>query len=316
VSRVETKLAVKLIHDDEGAKERAELSVNGISNLRYVLITPARNEELFIDQAINSVAKQTVLPVKWIIVSDGSTDGTNDILTKYCSRHSWIESIILPHRTERHFAGKVRAFNAGYKKVQSLKYDVIGNLDADISFDDPDYFAYLLSKFEQDPQLGVAGAPFREGSVQYDYRFSRKEHVSGACQLFRRECFESIGGYTPIKEGAIDLVAVVTARMHGWTTETFPEKFCVHHRQMGTAKEGFIRATFKSGYGDYRMGVHPLWQLFRSIYQMTRKPVLVGGLLLLSGYVWAVIRRAERPVSAQFVNFRANEQKQWLKNYF
>ena len=84
-----------------------------------------------------------------------------------------------------------------------------------------------------------------------------------------------------LKEGAIDLVAVVTARMNGWRTETFPEKFCVHHRQMGTAKEGFIRATFKSGYGDYRMGVHPIWQLFRSIYQMSRKPLILGGALLL-----------------------------------
>ncbi len=151
---------------------------------------------------------------------------------------------------------------------------------------------------------------------RYDYRFSRKEHVSGACQLFRRECFESIGGYVPLKEGAIDLVAVVTARMKGWRTETFPEKFCVHHRQMGTAKEGFVRATFKSGYGDYRMGVHPIWQLFRSIYQMSRKPLVLGGALLLAGYIWAVVTRAEKPVPADFVNFRGKEQMQWLKDYF
>ena len=221
----------------------------------------------------------------------------------------------MPTRAERHFAGKVHAFNAGYQKVQNLKYDVIGSLDADISVDDPDYFAFLLGKFERDPQLGVAGAPFREGTVQYDYRFSRKEHVSGACQLFRRECFQSIGGYVPIKEGAIDLVAVVTARMNGWRTETFPEKFCVHHRQMGTAKEGFIRATFKSGYGDYRMGVHPAWQLLRSIYQMSRKPLIIGGALLLAGYLWAIVTRAEKPVSAEFVNFRGREQKQWLRDY-
>ena len=106
----------------------------------------------------------------------------------------------------------------------------------DISFDDPEYFDFLLKKFAQDPKLGVAGTPFREGTVQYDYRFSRKEHVSGACQLFRRECFESIGGYVPLKAGAIDLTAVVTARMKGWKTETFTDKFCVHHRRMGTAK--------------------------------------------------------------------------------
>lgn len=284
--------------------------------LEYVLITPARNEAAFIERAINSVLRQTVLPLKWVIVSDGSTDGTNEIVTKYSGQYPWIEGVIRPPRAERHFAGKVQAFNVGYQRVQDLKFDVIGSLDADISFDDPDCFAFLLSRFGEDPRLGVAGAPFREGKVQYDYRFSRKEHVSGACQLFRRECFESIGGYVPLKEGAIDLVAVVTARMNGWATETFPEKFCVHHRQMGTAKEGFIRAAFKSGYGDYRMGVHPIWQLFRSVYQMSRRPVILGGALLLVGYLWAIVTRAEKPVSADFVNFRRKEQKQWLKDYF
>lgn len=293
-----------------------QIRPSSVTHLSYVLITPARNEEAFLEQTIKSVAGQSVLPVKWVIVSDGSTDGTNNILAMYARKYDWIENVTRPPRAERHFAGKVAAFKAGYEKVQHLKYDVIGSLDADISVDDPDYFAFLLSKFEQDRQLGVAGAPFREGRVQYDYRFSRKEHVSGACQLFRRECFEDIGGYVPIKEGAIDLVAVVSARMKGWTTETFPEKFCVHHRKMGTAKEGFIKATFKSGYGDYRMGVHPMWQLFRCAYQMSRRPFVLGGAILLAGYLWAVLRRADRPVSDAFVVFRGNEQKRWLKNYF
>jgi poly-beta-1,6-N-acetyl-D-glucosamine synthase len=283
---------------------------------KYVLITPARNEQAFLEATIIAVLHQTIRPLLWVIVSDGSTDRTEDIVRRYSTKNRWIELINLPQRHDRHFAGKVHAFNAGYERVKRLSYDVIGNLDADVSLEDPEYFAFLLTKFAQDSQLGVAGCPFREEGVQYDYRFSRKEHVSGACQLFRRECFESIGGYVPIKEGAIDLVAVVTARMNGWTTETFPEKFCVHHRQMGTAKEGFIRATFKSGYGDYRMGVHPVWQLFRSVYQMSRKPLVLGGALLLAGYLWAIVTRAEKPVSADFVHFRGKEQKQWLKDYF
>jgi biofilm PGA synthesis N-glycosyltransferase PgaC len=287
-----------------------------IGRLKYVLITPARDEAAFLEQSINSVARQTVLPVKWVIVSDGSTDRTNDILREYGGQHRWIEAVIRPPRAGRHFAGKVQAFNAGYQRVRGLKYDVIGSLDADISFDDPEYFAFLLSRFERDPQLGVAGAPFREGAVQYDYRFSRKEHVSGACQLFRRECFDSIGGYVPLKMGAIDLVANVTARMKGWRTQTFPEKFCVHHRQMGSAKDHLVMAMFKSGYGDYRVGVHPMWQLFRSIYQMRRKPIFAGGFLLLFGYFWAMVTRVSRPVSTEFVNFRRKEQKQWLKDYF
>ena len=293
-----------------------EASPAPAGHLRLALVTPARNEAAHIEQTILSVVRQSVRPERWIIVSDGSTDETNEIVARYSSRYPWIEGVYLPERKERHFAAKVQAFSEGYKKIEDLTCDVIGSLDADISFDDPEYFAFLLRKFEEDPRLGVAGTPYREGEVQYDYRFSRKEHVSGACQLFRRECFESIGGYVPIKAGAIDLVAVVTARMHGWVTETFTEKFCVHHRRMGTAEQGIVGATFKSGYGDYRMGVDPLWQLFRSIYQMSRKPLIVGGALLLAGYFWAMITSAKKPVSDEFVRFRRAEQKRWLLGYF
>jgi len=285
------------------------------THLKYVLITPARNEEAFIEQTIKSVVGQAILPVKWAIVSDGSTDGTNAIVKKYANDYKWIEFILLPERKDRHFAGKVYAFNAGYAKVKDLKYDIVGSLDADISFD-PDYLDFLLKKFTHDPKLGVAGTPFREGNTQYDYRFSRKEHVSGACQLFRRECFDSIGGYVPLKAGAIDLTAVVTARMKGWKTETFTDKVCIHHRPMGTAKDRILMATFKSGYGDYPMGVHPVWQLFRSVYQMSRKPIIGRGIMLMAGYLWAMLKRAHKPISMEFVHFRRKEQMRWLNEYF
>ena len=289
--------------------------VDSTDYYEYVLITPARNEEAFIRQTIESVVAQTVLPVTWVIVSDGSTDRTDDIVKEYTAKYKWIQLVRMPERAERHFAGKVHAFNAGYERVQGLKYNIVGSLDADITFDS-EYFEFLLGKFSKNTKLGVAGTPFREGTVQYDYRFSRKEHVSGACQLFRRECFEAIGGYVPIKAGAIDLTAVVTARMKGWETETFTDKFCFHHRKMGTAKSNIVFALFKSGFGDYQMGVHPLWQICRSAYQMARKPLLIGGIMLITGYFWAMLKCAPKPVSAEFVNFRRMEQMQWLKGYF
>lgn len=283
-------------------------------SLSYVLITPARNEADFIELTIQSMIRQTNVPIKWIIVSDGSTDETDNIVKKYLPDHPWMALVRTPERKERHFAGKVMAFNTGYEKVKHLNYDIIGSLDADISFD-PEYFNFLLGKFTQHPELGVAGTPFREGGTQYDYRFSRKEHVSGACQLFRRKCFEEIGGYVPIKEGAIDLTAVVTSRMKGWRTETFTEKHCVHHRVMGTAKNHVFKALYISGYGDYRMGVHPVWQICRSIYQMSRSPIIIGGSILLISYFWALIKRAPKPVSKEFVDFRGKEQMRWLKEY-
>jgi biofilm PGA synthesis N-glycosyltransferase PgaC len=283
--------------------------------LSYVLITTARNESAFIEQTVQSVIHQTILPLKWIIVSDGSTDGTDAIVQKYLPEHPWIEFVRMPERQERHFAGKVYALNAGYTRVKDLKYDIIGSLDADISFDS-DYFEFLLVKFAENPKLGVGGTPFREEGQQYDFRFTNIEHVSGACQLFRRECFEAIGGYSPLKMGGIDLLAVMTARMKGWETRTFPEKTCEHHKKTQSGKHSSLKALLKSGYHDYLMGSHSLWQIFRSVYHMGKGPYILGGGALLAGYLWAVISRPQRSVSKELMKFRKREQLQRLGQIF
>ncbi len=282
----------------------------------YVLITPARNEEQFIDLTLKSVVAQTVKPLKWVIVSDGSTDGTEDIVNGYGKTYPWIELLRTPERKERHFAGKVHAFNAGYACVRQLNYNVIVSLDADISFG-PDYFSFLLQKLEADLTLGLVGTPFLETSGEiYDYRFVSIEHVSGACQAFRRECFEAIGGYMPVKGGSIDHIAVISARMKGWQTRTFPEKVCEHHRKMGTAQRSALMSRFKLGVKDYTVGNHPLWEVFRTIYQMKASPVAVGGVAIGAGYSWAWLRRMERPVSLELVDFHRKEQMQRLRRFF
>jgi len=281
----------------------------------YVLITPARNEVQFIELTIKSVVAQTARPVKWVIVSDGSTDGTDEIVNRYVADHPWIELVRMPVRRERHFAGKVHAFNAGYARIKDLKYEMIGSLDGDISFD-REYFSFLLLKLADDPKLGLVGTPFNGNSNQiYDYRFVSIEHVSGACQLFRRECLEDIGGYVPVKGGGVDHIAVITARMKGWKTRTFTEKVCLHHRDMGTAQHGTLAAKFRTGALDYALGCHPIWESFRTVYQMTKRPFLIGGLVLSVGYVWALIRRVERPVSRELVTFRRREQVRRLRKF-
>jgi glycosyltransferase involved in cell wall biosynthesis len=285
------------------------------TSLRYVLITPARNEATFLEETIQCVVNQTQPPMKWIIVSDGSTDGTDDIVNRYAAEHPWIELVRMPERKERHFAGKVNAINAGRARVADLDYDVIGSMDADITVEE-DYFRFLLQKFEENPRLGVAGTPFREGTRQYDYRFTSMEHVSGACQLFRKECFADIGGYRAIKTGGIDTIAVVTARMKGWETRSFLEKACYHHRPMGSAMHKGMLPVFKTGMQDYTHGIDPVWQLFRSLYQMTRKPFLLSGSLLLSGYFWAMISGKEIEVSPEFIRFRKLEHRRRLRDFF
>jgi len=281
-------------------------------DIKYVIITPARNEEAYIEKTIQSVIAQTILPQKWVIVSDGSTDHTDEIAQKYAIKYSWIEFMRMPQHADRNFAAKVNAFNAGYNKIRDTQYEFIGNLDADISFES-DYFEFILNKFYEIPGLGVAGTPFvEEGGPSYDYRFTNIEHVSGQCQLFRRDCFEDIGGYVPIKGGGVDWVAVVTARINGWKTRTFREKINYHHRKMGTGESNIFRASFKQGREDYFLGNHPLWQVLRSFYQVKNKPYILRGILLLSGYTWALLCRVERPISNDMVQFHRNEEMQRL----
>jgi hypothetical protein len=174
------------------------------------------------------------------------------------------------------------------------------------------------TKFTEHPELGVAGTPFTQYG-EYDSTkdsFEGENYVAGPCQLFRRRCFEDVGGYVPNRAGGVDWIAVVTARMKGWTVRSFPEKRFHHYRTLGTAEKGPLRALFSYGETDYCLGGSPLWQLFRVTYRMTKKPVLLGGIALLLGYVWAALRRVNRIVSPELMRFHRHEQMKKLKAIF
>ena len=283
--------------------------------VKYVLITPARNEERFIAKTLESMVAQTLLPERWVIVDDGSTDNTAEIVERYAARCPWLELVRRPQHADRSFAGKVHAFNTGLARVQSLEFDVVGNLDADLSFDS-DYLEFLMRKFSQDPKLGVAGTPFTEDGGYDTARdsFEGENHVAGGCQLFRRQCFQEIGGYIPNPAGGIDWIAVTTARMKGWKTRSFPEKRFHHYRTLGTAGKSNWAASFSYGEKDYYLGGSPLWQLFRVVYRSTKQPV--EGVALFSGYVWAAIRRIQRPVTRDLMRFHRREQMKKLRTIF
>jgi poly-beta-1,6-N-acetyl-D-glucosamine synthase len=284
------------------------------SHIPYVLITPARNEASYIEKTIKSVISQTALPEKWIIVNDGSTDATPTIVSKYLLGHKWIEMIDLPVHRDRSFAGKVHAFNAGLEKVKGLSYEVIGNLDSDVSFDE-EYLEFLMTKFSQEPELGVAGTIFKEadGYSSGADSFEGQNHVAGGCQLFRRECFKEIGGYVPNKAGGIDWIAVTTARMKGWKTRSFREKYFFHYRSLGTAERSKLASTFSYGEKDYYLGNHPLWELCRTAFRATKKPYLIDGIVLYLGYLSAFVRRMKRPVSKDLMRFHRREEMMKLK---
>jgi glycosyltransferase involved in cell wall biosynthesis len=294
---------------DRGAEPSRE--ANG--KMRYVLITSARNEGRFIERTIHSVIAQSKLPERWIIVDDGSADGTAEIVESYLGRYPWIELLRRPARADRSFAGKAHAVNAALQHVASLQFDVIGNLDADVSFGS-DHLAFLMDKFAADLHLGVAGTPFtEEGYDSARDSFEGENYVAGPCQLFRYKCFQEIGGYVPNRAGGVDWIAVMTARMRGWKVRSFSERRFHHHRSMGTAEKGKLSALFAYGQKDYYLGGSPVWQLFRVAYRVAKRPYLVGGLALLFGYCWAAGRRMERPVSAELVRFHQQEQMKKLQ---
>jgi glycosyltransferase involved in cell wall biosynthesis len=281
--------------------------------MNYVLITSARNEGSFIERTIHSVIAQSKLPERWVIVDDGSTDKTAEIVESYLGRYPWIELLRRPIRNERSFAGKAHAVNAALQHLGSLQFDVVGNLDADVSFG-PDYMAFVMEKFAADPRLGVAGTPFtEEGYDSARDSFEGEQYVAGPCQLFRLKCFQEIGGYVPNRAGGVDWIAVMTARLRRWEVRSFSERRFHHHRSMGTAERGKLSALFAYGQKDYYLGGSAVWQLFRVAYRATKRPYVVGGLALLGGYCWAAGRRMERPVSAELIRFHQQEQMKKLR---
>lgn len=281
---------------------------------RFILVTPARNEESNLERTILCVVAQTVHPTKWIIVNDGSTDSTPAIIDRYAAVHKWIERLDMPSHRDRSFAAKAHCVNAAWKSVADLEFEAIGNIDADVSFE-PDYLEFLLRKFLEIPELGVVGTPL-QADGGYDTAkdsFEGENYVAGPCQLFRRVCLEDVGGYIPNKAGGVDWIAVTTARMKGWKTRSFREKRYFHHRGFGTAERGPLAALYSYGEKDYYLGGSPLWEIFRVAYRVTKPPILLGGLALGLGFMSAALRRIPRPISPELMRFHRNEQMQKLK---
>jgi len=281
----------------------------------YALLTAAHNEERYIEKTITSVLEQTVLPVKWIIVSDNSTDSTEHIVRHYSRQYSFIRLVRKKSTEGRHFGSKALAIRLAYAQLKAFKFDFIGNLDADVSFA-PTYFQFLLEKFAQNQKLGLAGG------IRYDLvNGSFKQvpispnSVGGPSQVFRRCCFEQIGGYLPLQKGGIDSVAEIMVRMYGWDVVSFPELKVYHYRQTGTANGNKIKSLFNAGIRDYSIGYHPMFEIVRCLPRLKEKPYLLRTLLMLSGYFWAGVSRYERPVSKTLIQFLRAEQKQRLRQY-
>lgn len=282
--------------------------------MRLLVISPAKNEADFLPGLIDSMKAQTRPPDHWVIVDDQSTDQTGAIARREAETVPWMHVVSAPDRTQRDFSAKVRSFNAGLHSVDWGSFDLIGNIDSDLTLE-PGVLELLVDQFQKDETLGVAGVPFVDNGQSYDFQFSNINHVSGAVQIFRRECYQAIGGYQPVRIGGIDWIAVARARLEGWRTRTFTESKVFHHRPMGTALSSKQRYFYRLGTQDYFFGGSARWQLLRGLYQMSKKPRILGGSFLLAGFFRHWIQWRPRIVDRELALFHKGEQLQRLKNF-
>jgi biofilm PGA synthesis N-glycosyltransferase PgaC len=250
-------------------------------NARYVVISPVKDEAEYIEQTINSMIHQIILPKVWIIVNDGSKDGTEEIVERYIQSYPWIQLVNrLDSGIRQRGKGVVEAFYTGYKML-SVDYDFIVKLDGDLSFE-PDFFETLLNKFTCDPQLGIAGGGFYERPDGKSWRlFAYKDEVRGANKIYRRGCFESIGGLMPIM--GWDGIDEWKALSLGWKVQSFFETKVYHYRFTGAAT-GIVKRYIEQGHGAYFMGYHPLYLIARGIRSTFDRPFIIGGLALIAAY--------------------------------
>ncbi len=285
-----------------------------MSKRTYILVTAARNEEKLIEGTLRAVTKQTVPPVKWIIVSDGSTDGTDDLVSRYAHDHPFIQLLRREPDPDRNFSSKAHAIAEAYARCDGIPSEYVGVLDADVSFESR-YYDQVMEKFEDNERLGIAGGILYD---QHDGQYIRQPSntawsVSGPIQMFRRICFDTIGGYLPLRRGGVDAVAEVMARKNGWEVRAFEDLKVMHHRKTSTKKGNALVSIFRDGIKEYAYGCHPLFEIAKCGHRIKQSPAVIGSVLRWSGYVWGFLSREPIPIPRDVVQFLRREQLQRLK---
>src|ERR1700733_15304970 len=280
---------------------------------QYVLLTPAKNEESTLAITIDSVVRQSLLPMEWIIVSDGSTDQTDALVQAAARTNPWIRLVQLPVRLTRSFSAVVQATETGVKSLKSTEYQYLGLLDADLRFA-PNYFERIIERFEQNPLLGLAGGMVVDVGTSKNQRPRNLQDVPGAVQLFRRVCFESLGGLLAIPEGGWDALTCAKARMNGFQTSLIPELVVDHLKPRNVSQGGIVRRKFQLGIRDYALAYHPGFEFVKCIGRINEPPFLVGAAAWFAGYCMSAIGRRPRLIPPDLVQFVRREQVQRLRN--
>ena len=276
-----------------------------VASVKYVIITPVRDEEQFIEKTINSVVTQTITPIQWIIVNDGSKDRTGEIIDSYAKEYSWILPV---HRQDRGFrksgSGVMEAFYDGYKKINE-DFDFIVKLDGDLSFD-RDYFESCFLEFTKNEQLGITGGViYNPVKGRFELEKQPLFHVRGATKIYRRECWYAIGGL--IKAPGWDTLDEVKANMLGWKTLSNPTLHLHQHRFTG-ASDGSIRNLIKNGKANYISGYHPLFMALKCFSRLFSKPLVIGSFALLYGYLESFFKKTPKVEDKELIKYLRKQQ--------
>ncbi|MDB6169038.1 MAG: hypothetical protein JWM88_1902 [Verrucomicrobia bacterium] len=280
----------------------------------YVLITPAKNEERLIGETIQSVVSQTWLPAQWVIVSDGSTDRTDEIVRMAAAAHSWIKLLPLPPRAGRNFAAVVHATEAGLRALTVSDYAYVGFLDSDLRFQ-ADYFERVIAEFERSPRLGLAGGVAIDLGLSKDRLPRNRQDVPGALQFFRRECFERLGGLLAIPEGGWDALTCARARMLGYDTRLITTLIVDHLKPRNVGEGGIFRRKWQMGVRDYALGYHPLFEFVKCLGRWHERPLFIGAACWWIGYCSAVFQRRPRLIPPDLLSFVRAEQRKRLSRF-
>ena len=283
-----------------------------LNETRYVIITPVRDEEAHLQSTIESVLKQTIRPVEWIIVNDGSSDNTGKIIDDYASRFSWLRGVHRPNRGFRKSGGGVvEAFDEGYRSLLSRDWDFIVKLDGDLTFE-PAYFERCFRYFAEDTALGVGGGVIcyvlDDGSKEFEQ--NPAFHVRGATKIYRRTCWDAIGGLWPAP--GWDTMDEVKANMLGWTSRSFPDLHLVHRRHTGAA-DGTWKNLMKNGRANYVCGYHPLFMLSKCLYRLRVRPYGIGSLALLCGYLSGYLKKIPQVDDRTAIQYLRRQQMNRLR---
>ena len=275
---------------------------------KYVIITPVRDEIRHIKKTIESVCNQTILPAEWVIVDDGSTDGTGEFLDKYTKNINWITVL---HRKNRGFrangGGVIEAFYEGYDNLKQNSWDFIVKLDGDVSFD-KNYFYNCLFYFEKNGKLGIGGGNicvYRKNRVEIEEKGLPSFHVRGAVKMYRRNCWKKISPL--VKEAGWDTIDEVKANMHGWSTQTFEELIVIQNKNTGDA-DGLWKNYIKNGRANYITGYHPLFMIGKCIKRTLRRPFMLMPIALFIGFFSSFILRLPQVNDAKVIRYLRNQQ--------